>query len=60
MNMPAQLGAARCQGKPPAIAAMDAVQGVATAAAINLERLGAWLSLRPFAPTRTSACAAAP
>jgi transposase len=34
------------------------LQGVATAAAINLDRLGAWLAQRPLAPTRTSRFAA--
>ncbi len=29
------------------------LQGVATAAAINLDRLAAWLSSRPLVPTRT-------
>ena len=30
------------------------LQGVATAAALNLDRLGAWFAQRPLAPTRTS------
>ena len=34
------------------------LQSVATAAAINLDRLGAWLAQRPLAPTRTSRFAA--
>ena len=34
--------------------AKTGLQGVATAAAINLDRLAAWLSGRPLAPTRTS------
>jgi len=34
------------------------LQGVATAAAINLDRLGAWFAKRPLAPTRTSRFAA--
>ena len=34
--------------------AKTGLQGVATAAAINLDRLAAWLSRRPLAPTRTS------
>jgi transposase len=34
------------------------LQGVATAAAINLDRLAAWLSERPLEPTRTSRFAA--
>lgn len=34
--------------------AKTALQQVATAAAINLDRLAAWFSMRPIAPTRTS------
>ena len=34
------------------------LQHIATAAAINLDRLAAWLARRPFAPTRTSRFAA--
>ncbi len=34
------------------------LQSVATAAAINLDRLGAWFAKRPLAPTRTSRFAA--
>ena len=34
------------------------LQGVATAAAINLDRLAAWLVSHPLAPTRTSRFAA--
>ncbi len=34
--------------------AKTSLQGIATAAAINLDRLAAWLSSRPLAPTRTS------
>ena len=34
------------------------LQSVATAAAINLDRLGAWFAQRPLAPTRTSRFAA--
>ncbi len=34
------------------------LQHVATAAAINLDRLAAWLAERPLAPTRTSRFAA--
>jgi hypothetical protein len=34
--------------------AKTGLQGVATAAAINLDRLAAWLVSRPLAPTRTS------
>lgn len=34
--------------------AKTGLQGVATAAAINLDRLAAWLAGRPLAPTRTS------
>jgi transposase len=35
-----------------------ALQHVATAAAINLDRIAAWLAGRPIAPTRTSRFAA--
>ena len=38
--------------------AKTALQNVATAAAINLDRLAAWLAKRPLAPTRTSRFAA--
>ena len=38
--------------------AKTALQNVATAAAINLDRLAAWLGKRPLAPTRTSRFAA--
>jgi transposase len=38
--------------------AKTGLQSVATAAAINLDRLAAWLSSRPLAPTRTSRFAA--
>ena len=38
--------------------AETSLQHVATAAAINLDRLAAWLSGRPLAPTRTSRFAA--
>ena len=38
--------------------AKTGLQGIATAAAINLDRLAAWLSSRPLAPTRTSRFAA--
>jgi IS5 family transposase len=38
--------------------AKTGLQGVATAAAINLDRLAAWLSGRPLEPTRTSRFAA--
>ena len=34
--------------------AKTTLQSVATAAALNLDRLAAWFSLRPLAPTRTS------
>ncbi|AWN42330.1 IS1182 family transposase [Methylobacterium durans] len=34
--------------------AKTTLQSVATAAALNVDRLAAWLSLRPLAPTRTS------
>jgi transposase len=34
------------------------LQSIATAAAINLDRLGAWFAQRPLAPTRTSRFAA--
>ncbi len=34
--------------------AKTALQHVATAAAINLDRLAAWIAERPIAPTRTS------
>ena len=34
------------------------LQSMATAAAINLDRLGAWFAQRPLAPTRTSRFAA--
>lgn len=34
------------------------LQHIATAAAINLDRLAAWLAKRPLAPTRTSRFAA--
>jgi IS5 family transposase len=34
------------------------LQSLATAAAINLDRLAAWLVSRPLAPTRTSRFAA--
>jgi transposase len=34
------------------------LQTVATAAALNLDRLGAWLAKRPLAPTRISRFAA--
>ena len=34
------------------------LQHVATAAALNLDRLAAWLAERPLAPTRTSRFAA--
>ena len=34
------------------------LQNVATAAALNLDRLAAWLAGRPLAPTRTSRFAA--
>ena len=38
--------------------AKTGLQGLATAAAINLDRLAAWLAGRPLAPTRTSRFAA--
>jgi hypothetical protein len=38
--------------------AITGLQGVATAATINLDRLAAWLAGRPLAPTRTSRFAA--
>ncbi len=38
--------------------AKTGLQGVATAAALNLDRLAAWFSSRPLAPTRTSRFAA--
>lgn len=34
--------------------AKTTLQSVATAAALNLDRLAAWFALRPLAPTRTS------
>lgn len=34
------------------------LQGVATAAALNLDRIAAWFAGRPLAPTRTSRFAA--
>jgi transposase len=34
------------------------LQHIATAAAINIDRLAAWLAQRPIAPTRTSRFAA--
>lgn len=44
---------ARCRGL-----AKTSLQHIATAAAINLDRLAAWLGGRPRAPTRTSRFAA--
>lgn len=38
--------------------AKTGLQGVATAAALNLDRIGAWFAGRPLAPTRTSRFAA--
>ena len=38
--------------------AKTGLQSLATAAAINLDRLAAWLAERPLAPTRTSRFAA--
>ncbi len=38
--------------------AKTALQHVATAAALNLDRMTAWLAKRPLAPTRTSRFAA--
>lgn len=38
--------------------AKTGLQNIATAAAINLDRLGAWFAQRPLAPTRTSRFAA--
>jgi transposase len=38
--------------------AKTALQHVATAAALNLDRIGAWFAARPLAPTRTSRFAA--
>ncbi len=38
--------------------AKTGLQSVATAAALNLDRLGAWLTKRPLAPTRISRFAA--
>lgn len=38
--------------------AKTGLQSVATAAALNLDRLAAWLAKRPLAPTRTSRFAA--
>jgi len=43
----------RCRG-----VAKTPLQHVATAAAINSDRIGAWLDERPRAKTRTSRCAA--
>jgi hypothetical protein len=40
--------------------AKTGLQSVATAAAINLDRLAAWLASRPLAPTRTSRFATLP
>ena len=38
--------------------AKTGLQNVATAAAINLDRIAAWFAGRPLAPTRTSRFAA--
>ncbi len=38
--------------------AKTGLQHIATAAAINLDRIAAWLAGRPLAPTRTSRFAA--
>ena len=45
--------AARATGRYRGLAKTH-VQAVATAAALNAARLGAWLAGRPLAPTRTS------